>query len=248
MKNKKNEWRKIPFRNLIDKIEEKQVRINDPHKITRKENKNFFSVHWYDKYDNEIVVLTKSGEKMLKKAMQPFLAEKIKFIDISHDGYGTINTIEIQTKNCIYTYKNNFYDGETLSINRAKQLYKTAKNYNFKSFLKRSGIKDLKLKELTTIIVDRKEFQIFLEKENLKPEDLPETPVFSKEEVSLKDFKIKHINYTEDNKYVIVFQDISHPKDEDGDDSYLYLIINPKGKIIGCPQGEKSLLIKLTEK
>ena len=121
MKNKKNNWDKVPFENIIKTITNKQGRDNyDPHKISRKENKNFFSVRWFDEYDNEVIVLTKSGEKMLKKAIRPFLAEKIKFIDIGHNGYGKINTIEIQTKNCIYTYKNNFYDGETISINRAK--------------------------------------------------------------------------------------------------------------------------------
>jgi len=198
---KQNNWEKIPFESIIKTIAQNQGRDNyDPHKISRKENKNFFSIRWYDKYDYEVVVLTKDGRKMLKKTIQPFLAEKIKFVDIDHDEHGTIDAIKIITKNRIYTYSPRGKDGETIFINRWFELYRYAKRYNFLS---------------------------------RKPVELSNG--------------FKYINHIqEDNDYVFVFQDMFYPKNDWDEDSFLYLYINSKGKIIKCPQGENSLLIKLS--
>lgn len=204
---KQNNWDKIPFKNIIEALTNKQGRDNyDPHKISRKENKNFFSVRWYDEYDNEVVVLTKSGRKMLKGAIQPFLGEKIKFADTDHNEHGNIDAIKILT-NRIYTYSPRGKDGEIISINRWFELYRLARRYNFKLFLKEV--------------------------------------LSGKEELSLGEFKLKHI-IPENNNYILVFQDQTYPKDDWDEDSFLYLRLNSKGKIMKCPRGENSLLIKLS--
>lgn len=244
---KQNNWDKIPFENIINTIVDKQGRDNyDPHKISRKENKNFFSIHWFDD-NNEVVVLTKSGRKMLRRAIQPFLAEKIKSVDIDHNEHGNIDAIKISTKNRIYTYSPYGKDGETISINRWFELYCRAKRYNFKLFLKRNEIENLKLNEQKTIIVDKEEFRFFLETENLTLGELEEKPIFTNEELSLDSFKLKYINYIpEDKDCVFAFQDTLFPKDDWDEDSFLYLHLNSKGKIMKCPQGENSLLIKLS--
>lgn len=241
MKNKNN-WDKVPFENIIKEIIIKQGRDSyDPHQINRKENKNFFSIRWYDEYDNEVVVLTKSGTKMLRRAIQPFLAEKIKFVDIDHDEHGKIYAIKIKTRNCIYTYNS---DRENILINRWFELYRLAQRYNFKLFLKKE--KENLLNEEKTIIVDKEYFRFFLETENLALEELEEKPVFTNNELSLDSFKLKYINYiSEDNDYVFAFQDTLFPKDDWGEDSFLYLHINLEGKITKCSRGENSLLVKL---
>lgn len=249
MKIKKNSWDKIPFENIIKTIVDKQGRDNyDAHKISRKENKNFFSIRWYDEYDNEVVVLTKSGRKMLRRTIQPFLTERIKFVDIDHDENGKIYAIKIKTRNQnhIYTYNSDGKDGEIISINRWFELYRLAQRYNFKLFLRRE-IENLQLNEEKTIIVDKEDFRLFLETENLTLEELEEKPIFTNEELSLNSFKLKYINYIpEDKDYVFAFQDTLYPKDDCGEDSFLYLHLNSKGKIMKCPQGENSLLIKLS--
>lgn len=218
MKIKKNSWDKIPFENIIKTIVDKQGRDNyDAHKISRKENKNFFSIHWYDEYDNEVVVLTKSGRKTLKRAIQPFLAEKIKFVDIDHDEHGNIDAIKILTNNHTYAYSPRGKDGEIISINRWFELYRYAKRYNLKLFLKEilSGKEELSL-------------------------------LSGKEELSLGGFKLKHIIPENNNNYILVFQDQTYPKDDWDEDSFLYLHLNSEGKIMKRPQGENSLLIKLS--
>lgn len=241
---KQNNWEKIPFESIIKTIVQNQGRDNyDPHKISRKENKNFFSIRRYDEYDNEVVVLTKSGTKMLRRAIQPFLAEKIKSVDIDHNEYGNIYAIKIKTQNHIYTYNS---DRENILINRWLELYRCAKQYNFKLFL-RKEIENLKLNEEKTIIVDREYFRSFLETENLTLEELEEKPIFTNEELSLDSFKLKYINYiSEDNDYVFAFQDTLYPKDDWDEDSFLYLRLNSEGKIMKCSRGENSLLIKLS--
>ena len=183
---------------------------------------------------------------MLRKAIQPFLAEKIKFADIDHNENGKIYAIKIKTRNCIYTYDSDGKDGEIICINRWFELYRCAKRYNFKLFL-RKEIENLKLNEEKTIIVDKEYFRFFLETENLTLEELEEKPVFTNEEPSLDSFKLKYINYIPgDNDYVFAFQDTLYPKDDWDEDSFLYLRLNSEGKIMKCSRGENSLLIKLS--